>query len=176
MEKHDFLRLMQRYVANIAIGPSTLRNQGADDVPKHSRTFLADLDLTVFGRIEPGQYSDVLDRWTNELQRRLPVGAQNWGTARKALNVFLTQTYLNRYLSEEHGLSDFGDVLETPLDSQAARMLRKLAGRGKLPRWEGIKRLRPENSRRYQEFAAEYAKEEGIQRACLDIRLWRAER
>jgi hypothetical protein len=44
--EQEFLSLMQRYEANIAIGGSTLRNQGAEDVIEVARNFLARLDLS----------------------------------------------------------------------------------------------------------------------------------
>lgn len=176
MDNKAFLDLMQRYVVNISISGSTLRNQGGAKVSESSRVFLATLDLNVFRSIDTVQYVEQLERWSRELMSKLPQGANKWGTARKALNVFFVQVFMNKYLSNEYGLSKFGNVLETPLDSQATRKLRKIAGRGKLPRWNGIKRLRPEESARYQELAAKLAEEEEIPRACLDIQLWRAEK
>ena len=173
MENEKFLKLMQRYIANIAISGSTLRNQGSKDVAKNARAFLADLDLSVLCRIEPPDYINQLELWSDELKSKLPKDARNWGTARKALNVFLVQVFMNKYLADEYGLSKFGDTLETPLDSQAAAELRRLACRGRLPRWNSIKRLERKDSQRYQGFAADCAKQQGIPRACMDIMLWR---
>jgi len=174
MKNKNFLTLMQRYVANIAISGSTLRNQGAKGVTKIAREFLAELDLKVLNKIIPSGYPEQLDKWTIELKRKLPSGAKNWGTARKAINVFMVQAFLNKYLTNEYGLSQFGDALETPLDSQSTSRLRQLAGRGALPRWTSIKNLRAEHSARYQEFALKLAKRYSIPRACLDMILWRA--
>lgn len=173
MNEEQFFKLMQRYVANIATSGSTLRNQGDKDVAKNARQFLSQLDLMMFRRIKPNDYPECLNRWTEELKKKLPKGARNWGTARKALNVFLVQVFMNKHLVEKYGLKRFGDVLETPLDSQATSRMRKLAGRGRLPRWDSIKRLSQGDSLRYQEFAAVYAQEQGIPRACLDIIIWR---
>jgi len=165
---------MQRYEANISISGSTLRKQGAEGVAEAARDFLAELDLSELKKIKPADYPKILEKWTEDLKQKLPKGAKRWGTARKAINVFMVQVFLNKYLSDEYGLNKFSDVLETPLDSQATRGLRMLAGRSRLPRWEGIKWLRPEDSARYQEFATKFAKEEEIPRVCLDIKLWRA--
>jgi hypothetical protein len=156
--EQEFLSLMQRYEANIAIGGSTLRNQGAEDVIEVARNFLARLDLSKLQTIQPSTYPDILNEWTCTLKEELPDGAKNWGTARKAINVFMVQVFLNKYLAEEYGMEKLKDVLETPLDKDAAGNLRKIAGRGKLPRWEGIKWLRPEDSNCYQEFAVEVAR------------------
>lgn len=169
------LMLLQKYIANIAISGSTLRNQGAKGVVKKARHFLAQLNLMTFLEIEPRNYSDLLNEWTEDLGTELPTGAQNWGTARKALNVFLVQMFMNKYLAELYGLSRFDEVLETPLDSQAARKLRRIAGRGNLPRWDSIRKLTIEDSQNYQIFAKDYARQQGIPRACLDILLWRSD-
>jgi hypothetical protein len=87
----------------------------------------------------------------------------------------MVQVFMNRYLAEEYSLGKYEDVLETPLDSYATKKLREIAGRGKLPRWEGIIKLKPEASYKYQEYASMYAKEVNIPRACLDTILWRVE-
>ncbi len=175
MDEEEFLELMQRYVANIAISGSTLRNQGAPGVAEAARQFLAELPLNTFLDIQPVNYPGILNQWTEELRTQLPQGAQYWGTARKAINVFLVQVFLNQYLEAHYGLYEFGLVLETPLDSKATRKLRHIAGRSVLPRWSGIIHLTSESSQHYQDFAAEYAGEIGLPRACLDILLWRAE-
>lgn len=174
MQGKDILIQMQRYVANIAISGSTLRNQGAARVIDTARKYLANLDLGVLKKIDNSKYPDQLDEWTVELTQELPNEAKNWGTARKAINVFMVQAFLNKSLATEYELGKFADVLETPLDSQATKELRKLAGRGKLPRWTGIKSLTPESSAKYQEFASELAKKENLSRAYLDMILWRA--
>jgi len=172
MDEEEFLMLMQRYVANLAISGSTLRNQGAAGVIEAARQFLAELPLNTFLDIHPGDYPGVLNQWTEELRIQLPLGAQRWGAARKALNVFLVQVFLNRYLGDHYGLNEFGEVLETPLDSKATGRLRNMAEHGVLPRWNGIINLTAEVSQQYQDFATEYAGEIGLPRACLDILLW----
>ena len=72
------LALVQQYVANIAISGSTLRNQGAKGVVKIARAFLAELDLSVFCRIEPHQYSEQLNNWTEELRSQLLSCSEYW--------------------------------------------------------------------------------------------------
>jgi len=66
------------------------------------------------------------------------------------------------------------DAFEVPLDNIVAKNLLKWAkGKGKakreLPVWVSIKRLDKENSERFQELAAELAKEKGIRRGHLDV-------
>jgi hypothetical protein len=173
MQKLNFLALMQQYEANISIGGSTLRNQGAKGVAKAARDFLSKLDLSRLKEIEPSGYTTVLDEWTSDLKRRLPEGAKNWGTARKAINVFMVQVFLNKYLAKEYGMGKLKDVLETPLDSYAAKGLRMSNSTTTLPRWDTIKRLTTESSNKYQECASRIAQQKGLSRTCLDIILWR---
>lgn len=173
MQKQEFLELMQRYEANISIGGSTLRNQGAKGVAEVARNFLAKLDLSKLQEIQPSAYPDILNEWTCNLKQELPKGAKNWGTARKAINVFMIQAFLNRYLAKNYGLEKFKDVLETPLDSYAADGLNRLNPTAQLPEWDSIKRLTDEPSEEYQECALQVAQQKGLARACLDIILWR---
>ena len=177
MKKQEFLDNIKRYEANISIGPSTLRNQGAPGVIKAARNFLVECDLTELKKIKPSEYADILEKWTCDLIIKLPKKANKWGTARKAINVFMIQIFFNRYLAKEYGLEKFKDALETPLDSYADKGLRnwleKLNSKMEIPEWEGIKNLKVEKSKQYQECASYVAKENGLSRACLDIILWR---
>ncbi len=61
MEKREFIRLMQRYVANIAITGPTLRNQGAEQVVEVAREFLSRLDLSALREKVPGGYAKQLE-------------------------------------------------------------------------------------------------------------------
>lgn len=173
MEKIEFLRFMQRYQANIAIGGSTLRNQGGEGVVEAARSFLATLDLSKLKTIQPAAYPDILNEWTCALKEQLPDGAKNWGTARKAINVFMVQVFLNKYLAEEYDMEKLKDVLETPLDSDAAEGLQTSNPEARLPKWNSIKWLKEEDCKKYQECASQLAQQKGLSRVCLDIILWR---
>jgi hypothetical protein len=173
MNHTEFLRLVQHRVANVAIGPSTLRNQGASGVNNAARRFLASLDLRELSRIEPADYPRLLARWTGALVEQLPTRARKWGTARKAINVFMVEVFLNRFLAGEYGLDRFGDVLETPLDSEANKHMKRLGGQGQLPGWYGIVRLTPADSESFQTYASALAAKYELRRATLDLILWR---
>jgi len=173
MQEKEFLELMQRYVANISIGASTLRNQGAKGVAEAARDFLAELDLSGLKKIKPADYPKTLKKWTCDLKEKLPKGAQHWGTARKAINVFMIQVFLNRFMAEKYEMDKFKDVLETPLDSNASKGLKRLSPKTRLPSWHSIKGLTYESSKKYQECASKVAQQNGLTRACLDIILWR---
>jgi hypothetical protein len=100
-----------------------------------------------------------------------------WGTARKAVNLFLRGCLYNHYLRETHSLGRMEPWLEIPLDSVVARALKRLAGRRALPVWRGLKHLTPEESARFQDFAAKRAQAVGLPaRAFLDHELWLSNR
>lgn len=174
MTSIDVQKHMQRYVANVAITPSAVRGRGSKGVASTVQQYLARLDLDPLASLDPATFRTWLDTTTNELILALPDNARKWGLARKLLNIFLVQSFLNLHLNKEHNLSRLGDALETPLDAMATRELRKRAGRRALPRWTTIRKLRPADSDRYQDFALGEASRIGIPRACLDIVLWRA--
>lgn len=147
-------------VANIAIGPSTLRNQGAPGVNALLRAFLTRLNLTRFVSEDESVFRKELDRQTVFVIRKLPKGAQHWGAARKAINLFLAEAYYHRFLCKEYHLARIEKFLEVPLDRQVAKFLINKArtmSDSRLPRWRGIKHLTPTDSRRYQDFANDYA-------------------
>jgi hypothetical protein len=177
MKKDDqFYRDMQRYIAVTTIGPSALRNQGSRGVIKAAQKYLAVIDLGAFRTKDEAAFLSTLDAETEKLQQTLPRGAQNWGAARKACNLFLRDICYNRFLCERHGLADSEEWMEIPLDGLVATALKRKGKRGGLPRWPGINGLTAEVSAKYQAFAREVAKEQGISRVHLDMRLWTTER
>ena len=173
----DNLRALQRYIANVGISGSSLRNQGAPGVIATARAFLAEIELTPLRHIAFRDYQAWLDQSTSALLQHLPKSARKWGAARKAVNIFTTQAFLNGALAMGFGLARLGDVMETPLDGIAAQKLQELrqtAGRSRLPSWPGVGGLTPDISQEYQDFALEVAREHRLPRACLDILLWRS--
>lgn len=166
-------------LANIAIGPSALRNQGASGVIDAARKFLAGLDLTQFVVADEEQFLKVLDKQTEKLRTDFPDGAKNWGAARKAINLFLAECCYHRFICQEYHLEKIEAFLETPLDSQVAKKLIKKAKENdeKLPRWQGLKHLTQSESNDYQQFAYQYAKKEEKlpARFYLDVIIWQPE-
>jgi len=180
MCKEQKLRHLQRYLANIAIGPTTLRNQGPPGVRREAIEFLEGLDLRRLKRTKPRDYRRVLNDWTEKLMGSLPRGARkNFGAARKAINLFMVQVYFNRELAAQYRLRRFANFLETPLDLRAASKVRRHAqekcGRHELCRWQGIRNLTPEVSQQYQVQARKLGKQLGLPRGELDIVLWPAD-
>lgn len=175
MEPNDFLAYMQRYVANVAISNSTLRNQGGAGVIAAARRFLAALDLSSLRQIASADYPNWLDHATAALVTELHPNARRWGTARKALNVFLVQASLNRYLYAAYFTDDIVAALEVPLDSQIFARLKERDKEDSLPPPCLIRELTPVLSAAYQEFALRVAKDVGVPRPYLDVVFWRSE-
>ena len=174
---HDELcQVMQAYLARIAPGGPALRNQGADGMAKAARKFLRKIDL---GRIPAGKQADFerwLDKQTEALRKSFPRGGQNWGAARKVMNLFLRHASYNAFVRDRHRLQRIEGWLEVPLDGIVAKELARAAGRGVLPRWPGLKGLDKDVSREYQEFAAKFAGRKAIARVHLDPLLWGGDR
>ena len=165
-------------LANLAVGPTTLRNQGASGVAEAAREFLSKLNLTKFVHENETAFAHELDRQTESLIKSLPKGAQHWGTARKAINLFLGEAYYHKFVCSAYGLEKIEGFLELPLDGQVGSFLTRearKAGEEKFPRWSGIKFLTASISKQYQDFAFEFAKSVGDDwaRIHLDVIIWR---
>lgn len=170
----EFISILQQRTGQLAIGRSTLRNQGAPGVIARARLFLQGIELSDLGAVSTkDQYLQFLENKTVELSESFPVGAKgNWGAARKALNIFLRDCLYNKYLSQEYSIERLRDWLEIPLDGDVARNLSALH-KSSLPKWPNIRRLSPGISSIYQEKAAEEAQKVGVARVDLDIYYWR---
>lgn len=169
---------MQRYIAVTTVGPSALRNQGSKGVIKAAQDYLARIPLRQFRANVEGSFLRTLDTETERLRKTLPRGAQNWGAARKALNLFLRDICYNRFLCDRHGLSRSENWMEIPLDSLVAAFLKRKARHEKtrLPRWPGLTGLTREVSAIFQAYAKQVALSQGISRVHLDMRVWTEER
>ena len=174
MDSLEQLKLIQKRVVNAAIGPSTLRNQGAP-VTGTAKEFLSNLDLNELKNIDSSdEFGVFLNNKTTKLKNKFSDGAKNFGTARKAINVFIEEAFYNKFLSTYYGLDSLVSYLEIPLDSGVATGLKKdAADRGiKLSNGVTIKNLTEEINKEYQKFASELAKEKNIARIYLDLVYW----
>ncbi|MET0064840.1 MAG: hypothetical protein ABW076_00695 [Candidatus Thiodiazotropha sp.] len=169
-----YISMMQARTAQVAIGHSTLRNQGAPDVIATARSYLSKVDLSKFAATESEEeFLSVLNKRTKSLADRFPGEAKgNWGAARKALNIFLRDCLYNRYLAEHFGLVKLECWLEIPLDGDVGNKLREKFPEI-LPKWKTIKRLTPGVSQQFQEAAAVHAVQEQVCKVLLDLKFWR---
>ena len=169
--------LIQKHIAQLSIGASTLRGQGRG-AARTARDYLGTLPLDTFVAGDRAHFRRALNKHTKRLAgmlpsppgRRPPCGV-NWGAARKALNIFLRNALYNVHLCQCYGLEKMENWLEVPLDNDAAKCIRRTppAPRG----WTAIKGLTPAVSRAYQRAAARIAKACGIARVHLDLRWFR---
>jgi hypothetical protein len=168
-----FIEAVQARAVRSAAGPSATRKQGKG-VAAAAQGYLRKLRLECFGTSDKQLFEKRLDYATNELCGKLPRGARSWGIARKVLNIFLRDALYTRYLSDRFHIDKAEHFLEIPLDRITSSTLRKCAGRGKLPSWHGIRKLKPEESAEYQRFAAEYASMNygAMARVHLDAFFW----
>ena len=178
---------VQRRVANTSIGASTLRSQGVD--AKKAKEFLwQELNLNKLKKLPKKDFKDWLDKETKLLMsefKRKPDDKNNWGAARKVINIFLENAFYNRFLSEEYNLQRLEDILEVPLDGNVAEGLRKDwetylkehkmgPDLHKLPEWTTIKGLEEEDSDEFQTCAHKVARSQPNYRyrIYLDLKYW----
>jgi hypothetical protein len=176
MPSNEFISRLKSRIAVSAVGPSTLRSQGAAGVVAAARSGLQRLDLTVFSAVADEEaFRERLEEATLELQSRFPEPARSWGGPRKALNIFLRDAVCNIDLSSHLGLCGLRPWLEVPLDRYVAEGLQTEQEGADLPQWRGIKHLCREVSAQYQGVASTVAKRKQIQRVDLDVFYWRAD-
>lgn len=167
------IRLLHEHTAEVAIGASTLRNQGAPGVVLAARLFLKELNLDSFRTSTEQQFRARLNTATKRLRDRLPRKARNWGAARKAINIFLRDALYNHYLRSRYRLDHIEGWLEVPLDRNVAMGLCAEPEGDSLPRWKTIKELTSKPSRQYQAVADKVAQRKRTQRVHLDLYYWR---
>jgi hypothetical protein len=171
----DFIDRLQARTAFLAIGKSTLRNQGAPGVVRAARKYLRGIKLAEFCVKTPEEFAQVLDKHTEQLKKAFPAGAdKSWGGARKALNIFLRDVVYNRPLCEHYKLANLYPWLELPLDSETYKGLKgDTAQRKAMPRKPGVKGLKPDVNEKLQEAAEAIAKRLHVNRVDLDVKYWK---
>lgn len=172
-EKFNYVKRLQARTAMLAVGRSTLRNQGAPGMVAVARKYLCSVNLRRFSVRSGSQFFSVLDRQTEILSQRFPAGGRgNWGAARKCLNIFLRDVCYCRPLCDHFALAAIEKWLEVPLDSNVYKGLSADSERD-VPVWPGIKSLSSEVSAELQAAAYIVAESFGFPRVHLDIRYWR---
>lgn len=163
---------IQKHVAVFAVGPATVRGQGARGVVAAAQEFLAEVSLRSFARGTEASFRRSLDSATEDLARSFPKPARSWGLARKCLNIFLRDAFYNSHLCPRYHLELAKAFYEVPLDGVVAGALRSLAKPRRLPTWPGVKHLQPPVSEIYQAYALELSREWKIDRIYLDTYIW----
>jgi len=167
-----FVEAVQARAARIAVSASATRGQRAPGLVAAGREFCVQLDLSRFAVGRNAVFMSRLDGATGDLKAVLPHPGRSWGMARKLLNIFLRDALYSVHLAELYGLASAEAFLEVPLDSITAKQLRRVAPRGALPTWPGVKHLSPGISARYQQVAQREAERMGVARVHLDTFWW----
>ncbi|WP_454776392.1 hypothetical protein [Janthinobacterium tructae] len=172
--KEEYRNKLRLRLANTAIGPSTIRRMAPAGTIDPARAFLETIDLRKVGVCNEEQFATLIDALTSsyiEVVPNLP-----WGAARKFLNIFLRDCLYCRFICEEYDLTWIERYLEVPLDGDVIKELKSGAGRGVLPRWNGVSKLTSIDSERFQKHAQVVADAKGVLRVDLDIEYWRGEK
>jgi len=181
LKREIFIKKLKRRIAQISVGPSALRNQGAKGIIDICRYYFENsIELSEFRtHLESGSYKSYLDSNTTVLLNKFPVDCKSWGAARKGLNLFFREvvynTYLANHLQIPVNFENNGKLLsqlEVPLDKDVATGLRSKFP--DLPKWKSIRSLTAEESEVFQRNAKVYARELKVPRVHLDLEFWRA--
>ena len=180
---NNFIKQVHRRIAQISVGPSAIRNQGAAGIVAICRNYFEkSIDLLEFREIMgSNDFNNYLNLHTNNLIALFPENGKSWGAARQGLTLFFREVtynfYLANYLSIPTGKEQNNNILknlELPLDNDVAICLMELFPN--LPKWKSIKKLTAEESDLYQIAAKDYAKQKNIPRIHLDLEFWRKDR
>ena len=174
-----FITAIKNRIAEISVGSSSIRNQGAPGLIKISRSFFKKIDLKKFRRkVQTTEYTAYLDNLTLELLKEFPKKGRQWGAARKGLNLFFREVSYNHYLAHYLDISSSYNEnlvilknLEVPLDKDVATGLIECCD--DLPKWKSIKSLTQEVHTSFQNKAKQYAEETNTISVHLDLTFWR---
>ena len=140
MNQKQFHKLLQKRLAETSVSSSSLRNQGSAGIVSAACKFCTELPLQKFNVKAQKQFSKVLDTYTNKLLKKFPAKARNnWGAARKTINLFLREVFYNTYLIKQFN-SKVIYSLELPLDGDVARNLLAHPKGNNLKKWVSINR------------------------------------
>jgi hypothetical protein len=169
----QLIRKLQDRIAELAIGNSTLRNQGAKGVAQKARALLKATELAKYRCKHKSEFAKRFADDTERVQRGLPRGAKNWGTARKTLSIFLRDVLYDDYLCEHFRLSSIVGWLELPLDRYSTDGLRAEKEGAQLPKHSTIKHMDGSLNARFQEVARKVAERLGTHPVHLDLLYFR---
>ena len=177
-EDSEHLTARLRFIANTSISASSLRNQGGEGVVAKARCFMGELDLAEAGAAGAEGYPAYLDDCTAKLMAYFPDKArENYGAARKALNIYLFACTRDHVARSRYSLDRIEPALELPIDKDAITYLKCKtqceASRSALRGFDSIKGLCRKKHATIQAIASEVAEGKGVLRCELDFCAWR---
>lgn len=158
-----------KFMAKRAITSSPLRNQYPKGGLSKIRQYLSEISLKndflkTYNFKE--EYSFFLNYHTINLINIFPNGQFKWGSARKALNIYLRDLAL-QFIINGNPMDDSLKYMEIPLDSYVAKGLKSL--NPSLPKFISIKNTKQEDYFVYQNYAYELANFNKTSRIHLDL-------
>jgi hypothetical protein len=176
MTDEEFIKIIKRHTAELAVGASALRNQGGKGLVSTAREYFKKVDLAAYGLCKTqARFLERLNRDTDDLKEAFPEGAKHWGTARKAMNLFLRDAFYNRFLCDLFRLTQIEKWLEIPLDYDVATSL-TTSTHDHLPKWTAIKNLKPDDNTMFQQAAKVVGSRHRLARVHVDLLYWRAQK
>lgn len=161
---------VQRYVATVAIGPTTLRKmRGTKGKLDKARRFLAEINL---GMLSHQNFSSLLDKHTNSLAEIFVYNEveKNWGAARKVVNIFFRDATYNVWLRTQYALEKIEPSLECPLDKFSMTAIKREAElQLTVP---AVSQLSPADSAKFQCAALKIAAKLNQHRVHIDLAFW----
>lgn len=173
--QEEFLELLQKRIANWSMGIRVFRGRPSGTVAD-ARQFMEKLNLAVIPKTKSG-FSKWLLVQTNNLASKLRKANQpdNWfGISRKALNIFLFECSMNKYLSSAYKLSEIEKNLELPIDRLVAEFINDKEIKVK---FQSIKTLDKKAIENFQAEARSIAKRFKIKnnyRVYVDLLAWQS--
>lgn len=156
----DLEECLKRNLTERAVGASAMRGQARKGGIAKVREALLETSVEVLGRVKnQTRFRVWLDQETDRISRNASRHGVRWGTARKALNLWLRDIAYNHYFRSGYGLERVEPWLEVPLDSYTAKFIRAEIERqglillSPLPPWTTVKAVTPAFSEAYQDAA-----------------------
>ncbi len=167
------ISLVQKRIANVSVGASTVRGKGRKGIKAIVTQYLGEsINLKDFSDASSDTFQNLLDKHTKELKNKIKL--DEWGLSRKVLNIFIFEAAHNTILNSYYHFEKIIPFLEVPLDNTNAKNLIELAEKeGMTLKWNGIKWLDAETSSQFQDYAKLYARRQGYARCYLDLQWWR---
>lgn len=172
VKKLYFHKLAER-IAKTAVNSSSMRKQGPKGTISLIRKYLIEkINLDEIPRSSSKKYLQFINKHTVNIQRNCFKHKHLfWGSARKALNIYLRDSVYCYELCHRYNLIKIKKYMEIPVDKNVFEALKYIVGIEKF-KWNSIKRLGKENHSYIQQIAYFLANKLKKYRVDLDVFFW----